>query len=223
MSPPGLPVGVWWAELDAGSSITVTAVLGGHHPDGTTHVVDDVHPSWTVVVSAQRDRAGRVRRIELGPGVLPGGPALWYVGLPEPAAEPPAMTLVAFESDRAPTGAVLDEDEFRALGAAAEEQVGAVRWWIGSGLVHQVYVAPAQRRRKVAMTVLHAAAGYRAAMGWAPLRADGQRTELGDALAAQRGQGWGHRVDDLTQVLPPMTPPDRTEGVPERNLRPDRS
>ncbi len=147
-------------------------------------------------------------------------PALWYVVLPV-AGTASGVDLVAFSTGDRPDGDVLDAAEFGALGIGWDNQVGALRWDAATGLGDQIYVAPQARRRGVGTKIGVAAVVLAAARGWAPVRVDGRRTDLGEAwLTAMWPRSW----DDLpacTSPAPPMTPATEAVGVPERNLLPD--
>lgn len=131
---------------------------------------------------------------------------LWFVETAELDATPAANTLVAFSGSGVSDGSVLDAPTVLSRGLTAADQVGAIRWWIHSGQIHQVYVAPERRRQGIATALIHAAAGARAARGWPSLRADGQRTDLGEDWAQAGPNSWRHRVEPRTHDLPPMTP-----------------
>lgn len=190
---PGSPARRWWV-----------ASLGDGFPAGS--VVD--HPpgrrpeGWVLAVRADAD-GGRVHRAE---AALPGVPLLWYVELPEPEAAPPATTLLAFSDARFPEGTVLTADQARAAGVASGHQVAALRWWTGSGLAHQVYVAPRHRRRGLALKLSMAAYGIQRVRGLPPLHGDGRRTDDGEAWAGGLPAWAAWRLAPRTHALPSMTP-----------------
>jgi GNAT superfamily N-acetyltransferase len=130
---------------------------------------------------------------------LPDAPLLWYVELPEPAAE--ATTLVAFSDTRYAEGTVLDADAARLAGVGGDQQVAALRWWPGSGLTHQLYVAVDHRRRGVGRKLVQAAFGLQVARGLPALHGDGRRTDLGEqwrlglpAVVASRMAAWSEHM-----------------------------
>ena len=159
-------------------------------------------------------------RVLLADWAVPGAPVLWYVVLPAPGTAS-EVDLVAFSTPDRAEGDVLDAAGFQALGIDWSNQVGAMRWDVATGLVRQVYVAPAFRRRGVATKVGWVAACVAGGRGWAPLQVDGRRTDLGEAWISGRRDGWRTHVPERTGWSPPMTPPDEAAGVPERNLMPD--
>jgi GNAT superfamily N-acetyltransferase len=150
----------------------------------------------------------------------PGAPLLWYVLLPAPDTASD-VDLVAFSTADRAEGDVLDAPGFAAVGIDWTNQVGALRWDPASGLARQVYVAPAVRRRGVGTKLGAAAVGLASASGWAPVRVDGRRTDLGEAwMAGVRDRSWVD-LPERTSSAPPMTPPEEAAGVPVRNLLPD--
>ncbi|TWH71991.1 Acetyltransferase (GNAT) family protein [Modestobacter roseus] len=183
---------------------TLTAVLTGEFPaESVVDLPDDRRPGgWQVAVRSDPG-TGRLHRIEVA---LPGAPLLWYVELAEPQADPAATTLVAFSDDRFADGEVLDADQARQAGVSGEQQVAAVRWWTGSGLVHQVYVGPAFRRRGVAGKLVQAAAGAQAARGLPLVHGDGRRTDLGEQWRAGLPGYVAVRMAQLTHRMAAMTP-----------------
>jgi GNAT superfamily N-acetyltransferase len=114
---------------------------------------------------------------------------------------------VAFPDPRYADGRLLAPPEGRAAGIGADGQVAALRWWPGSGLVHQVYVGPDHRRRGVAHKLVRAAFGLQAARGLPPLHGDGRRTDLGErwrkalpAAVAARMAGWSQRLPAMDRA-----------------------
>ncbi len=194
----------WWGRLTQDDRTSLVAVLSADFPAGTLVDLpgDRRPPGWQVAVVSGSD--GDPVAVEVA---LPGAPLLWYVELPEPDAALPATTLVAFSDTRYADGRLLGPREARAAAIAADGQVAALRWWPGSGLVHQVYVGSDHRRRGVASKLVRAAFGLQAARGLPPLHGDGRRTDLGerwrqalpDAVAA-RMAGWSQRLPAMDQA-----------------------
>lgn len=193
----------WWGRLGTSGGHLLLAVLSPDFPAGT--VVDlpgDRRPTgWRVAAEVAGD--GRVRAVEVA---APGAPLLWYVELPEPGARPAATTLVAFSDSRYADGTLLGSTEAQEAGVSAAGQVGAVRWWTGSGLVHQVYVQPSVRRRGVGLTLVQAAFGLQAARGLPHVHGDGRRTDLGEQWRGGLPEEIAARMAPWSQRLPPMTP-----------------
>jgi GNAT superfamily N-acetyltransferase len=197
----------WWARLSDGepgrpARQTLIAVLS---PDFPAHTIVDLPGSrrptgWQVAVTTED---GRLDRVAVA---LPDAPMLWYVELPEPTAVPPATTLVAFSDLRRAEGEVLSEPEAWAAGVSGADQVAAVRWWPADGLVHQVYVQPSFRRRRVAAKLVQAAGGVQAARGLPAMHGDGRRTDLGEQWRAGLPGYLATRLAPRTYAVPPMTP-----------------
>jgi len=201
------PLHPWWARLSDGgpgrpARQTLVAVFSADFPAHTmVDLPDSRRPAgWQVAVTTEDGRPAHVAV------ALPDAPPLWYVELPEPAAEPPATTLVAFSDLRRPEGEILAESEARAAGVSGNDQVAAVRWWPSLGLVHQVYVQPRFRRRGVAGKLVQAAGGIQAARGLPALHGDGRRTDLGEQWRAGLPGYLATRLAPRTHALPPMTP-----------------
>lgn len=192
--------------------------LDDRHPD--TAVIDHPGPEAEVLADPSvsgyvrfRAPGGHIRVTEAkipdgaAGGIVAGAPELCYVVVGEPEASPPAVQLIAF-SGPAPDGAVLSPDQATQLRLRSEQQVAAVRWFPGSGVVHQVYVAPEWRRRRVASKLLTAAELVGRAHGWQPVHGSGERTALGEELVMHAPGYWRSRVVPQTTVMPPMTPGD---------------
>jgi GNAT superfamily N-acetyltransferase len=159
-------------------------------------------------------------RVLISDALSPEAPLLWYVVLPAPEAVS-EVDLVTFSTANRAEGDVLDLAAFQAVGIDWSNQVGAMRWDARTGLVRQVYVAPAVRRRGVGTKLGAAAVCLSRVRGWAPMQVDGRRTDLGEAwVSAVRARSW-IALPERTSWAPPMTPPEAAAGVPERNLVPD--
>ncbi|MPQ98237.1 hypothetical protein GB931_09960 [Modestobacter sp. I12A-02628] len=206
-TPADLAARGWWVRSSLPGPATRlqwVGVLSTDFPPGS--VVDLPHgprpPAWQVRVVADGD-GDRVHEVEVA---APAAPLLWYVEVPEPDAGPAATTLLAFSDERHPDGTVRTLAEARAEGVTGTEQVAAVRWWPGDGLVHQLYVAEPARRRGIAGKLVQAAYGVQAARGLPELHADGRRTELGEQWRLALPAHVALRFADLTEVAAPMTP-----------------
>lgn len=215
--------GVWYARHRSGTGTVLVGVAGDDFPnEAVVEMPGDVHrPSGWVLESHLTGDGGLPVRVLTADWLAPAAPRLWYVLVPVPGSTPAEVDLVAFSTPNRAEGDVLDVAAFGTLRISWANQVAAVRWRPGSGLVRQVYVAPAFRRRKVGSKLLVAAAGVRVAHGWAPLRADGRRTDLGEAWLSDKPAVWRSRIAERTEQAPPMTPVEKTAGVPVRNLVPD--
>ncbi|SDF20396.1 Acetyltransferase (GNAT) family protein [Blastococcus fimeti] len=223
MTAPAAP-GIWYAShaVERGR-----VVVGIATPDFAAGSVVELpgpprHPEgWQV--EAHAPVAGRLpRSVVVSPAVAPAAPLLWAVVAPAEDGRQDEVDLVAFSTTDAPDGALLDRKVFARTGLSWSNQVGALRWSTTTGVLRQIYVAPAHRRRGVGSKLVAMAVGVRIVMGWAELRSDGRLTDLGDAWAAA-APAWTQRYSSpRTAHLPPMTPDDEAVGIPARNLRPDR-
>jgi GNAT superfamily N-acetyltransferase len=215
---------IWYAhhQSPGDPGYVVVGVAGGAFADGT--VVELPLPArrpatWLAEVHVAA--AGLVpHRVVVSDIATPGAPALWHVLLPA-ADRPSEVDLVAFSTADRADGDLLSAAQFETLGIDWGNQVGAMRWDTASGLVRQLYVAPEVRRRGVASKTGFAAVCIVRVQGWAPLRADGVRTDLGEAWVRGLPHRWRSDVPERTSTAPPMTPPAEATGVPERNLHPD--
>jgi GNAT superfamily N-acetyltransferase len=175
------------------------------HPDGSRIELESAPPAEPMIRVLVESNGTRVLRVQV-PYVA--APALWYVEQPETSAQPPAFTLVAFDSAEHEDGTIVDERTFAGMGIGGDNQVAAIRWWPKTGQVHQVYVQPAHRRRGIGSKLTLAAGGYNTGRGWAPIWISGERTELGEAVLTQVQPALRSRVTPRTKVMPPMTPGD---------------
>lgn len=138
--------------------------------------------------------------------IAPESPSMWFVAVDVSKKMGDAMrSIVGFASDRFTDGTIIDEMQFVTLAVDNNTQVGAITWSRESGIIDQLYVSPAFRRRQVARRLLNAAAAYHHTFGWpGVLRADGRRTELGQAFARHIPRP--QRVAPHTELSPPMDP-----------------
>ena len=223
MIDPAAP-GIWYASHAVGRG---RVVVGIATPDFAAGSVVELpgpprHPAgWQI--EAQVPVNGRLpRRVLVSPEATPAAPLLWGVVAPAGAGRGDQIDLVAFSTADAPDGALLDPAAFARLHLSWGNQVGALRWSPSSGVIGQIYVAPAHRRRGVAAKLVLMAMGVRIAMGWATLGSDGRLTDLGDAWLSDAPAWWQRYIPARSAHLPPMTPDDEAVGVPSRNLLPDR-
>jgi GNAT superfamily N-acetyltransferase len=169
--------------------------------DGTIReggVEPDYEPAWAVLPAP-----GALAKVQVGRYLLPDPPPLWFVWVDEPKASPAGTNLVAFPGDRYEPGTIVSRYTYATSGVPNGEQAGAVRWYPGGGQVHQIFVAPAWRRRNVASTLLYTADAFHQANGWeGKLHGDGRRTALGQMLLA--GLQHPNRAKQLTEEMPPM-------------------
>lgn len=212
---------VWYGRTATGATTGLAAFVSEEFADG--QVVDTAN-----LPPGSLDAAVELWRAQLDPAIrrliwmdpMAGAPVMWFVHQPEDDAEPSAVTLVAFAGGELPAGTVTGAVGFQATGVDPAEQVGAIRWWPATGQVHQIYVQPLWRRRRVGTALLHAASAQQVALATgARLWGGGERTDLGESFVA--GLPYDHRVARRSTRVAPMTPPDRAAGVPDRLLVPD--
>jgi hypothetical protein len=196
--------GHWFARRSVAGEPGLVELLAvtGPHPATPGGPVDEQQ----VLAAARMDNGGQVVHVRVAPRLTPRAPALWYVSIEEPDADPAALTLVAFDTPHAADGTVVGQDAFTSMPVPSSQQVAAVRWFTGTGQVHQIYVQPACRRRGVATKVLVVAGMLAVATGRPRLWGNGERTDLGEALATRGPELFRGRVTPRTRALPPMTP-----------------
>ena len=156
------------------------------------------------VCVATFDDSGAVYTLEVATHVAPAAPPVWFAEVRDSAAQPPAVSLVAFTGHGRPRGALVQAGDLSNVDVGSNDQLGAVRWYPATGEVDQVYVQPAWRRRGIATVLLTAGGTLAVARGWPRFWSDGQRTVLGEQL--RNARSWQHRAADLTHVAPHMTP-----------------
>jgi GNAT superfamily N-acetyltransferase len=199
---------VWWARAHhTGGELggqTLFAVLSAEFPAGMTVDLPDVRrpARWQAAVQLGAD-GQQVHAVEVNE---PDVPLLWYVELPEPTEAPAATSLVAFSDSRQREGRLLTAAEARDAGVTAAQQVAAVRWWPGTGLVHQLYVGAQHRGHGLARKLVQAAYALQACRGLPALHGDGRRTDLGEVWRRSLPDAIADRMAPLSQVMPPMTP-----------------
>jgi GNAT superfamily N-acetyltransferase len=198
----GMPV--WFARTgrpDGGMALA--CVLGSRHP--YRHVVETpVAADASVLYRAEYSAAGEMTRAVVDDTFAGGGVDLWFVEVPEADADPPATNLVAYATPEWPDGTLVARGEAERAGADPREQVGALRWWTATGQVHQVYVAPHMRRRRIGTKLVLTGAALTLGRRWPSLWSSGDLTDLGQAWIT--ASVWSSRVAPRTRTVPPMTP-----------------
>lgn len=155
-------------------------------------------PVWRSVPSS----SGLIE-IQIAPEEAVNAPALWFVNVDEPAAEPRATNLVAFATDHFPAGTIVTKYAFAPLRLPSSEQVGAIRWYPQLAVVHQIFVAESWRRKRAGSGIIYAASAFHQSMGWpGALHSDGRRTDLGEQFVA--AQRYPQRFAARTDAMPSM-------------------
>jgi GNAT superfamily N-acetyltransferase len=193
---------IWFAhhtvEAEGGLDTALAAYADDRQPDearvehrgSRQELLDDAtaHGFAFCLTTAGRTEVTRVHiRPDALWGLVAGAPDLWFVLVMEPDADPAAANLVGFASADFPDGTFVDDVAATSAGITAADQVAALRWFPGSGQVHQIFVSPQWRRRRVAVKMHMAAELVRAARGWPAIRGGEIRTELGEAYISSLG------------------------------------
>ncbi|HWE55080.1 MAG TPA: hypothetical protein VG435_06180 [Acidimicrobiales bacterium] len=200
----GFPV--WFARTPApDGQMHLACVIGEEHP--YRHVVDvPGDQPGTVLYRAEYDAAGQMTRATVDPAFAPGAVDLWYSELPEPDADPPATNLLAFATPEWPDGTIVAAAALEEAGIDPREQVAAVRWWNGTGQVHQVFVAAHMRRKRIGTKLVLTGAALTVGRRWPSLWSGGELTDLGTSWIS--ASVWAARVAPRSLEVPPMTPDD---------------
>lgn len=205
--------GIWQVRAvdDAGRPTWDATVQSDRHPDATELTLPEAealeHVGEHAVAIARYDGDGDVVGLEATEDAAPKAPPLWFIELRQPSSDPPAVVLVAMTGHGVAAGTLLNRRGAREVGVTSEDQLGAFRWIPHSGFGDQLYVSPDWRRRTIGTGLLAAANTLGFARGWPRLWGDGQRTAEGDRMR-QAGR-WTHLSEDLTHLMPPMTPPEQ--------------
>lgn len=204
---------IWHVRaLRAGSvPAWVAIVQSARHRDGVCLEVPEADALAEVegeplLVRADHGSDGAVTSVVVTAEVAPKAPPLWFAELREPSSDPPATVLLAFTGHGVAPGSFLDRAALRGVDVTSVDQLAACRWIPASGFVDQIYVTPSWRRRSIGTALLAAASSVALARKWPVLWSDGQRTADGDRMRAT--SRWTGRTEELTHLMPPMTPFD---------------
>jgi len=168
-----LSLGRWRCRTIGDHSFTDSSVVDGPIDTGNSFVYgcSDVDTTGHSILS-------------INPALLPDTPPIWFVALPERTQPSPAISLVAFITDDHEPGKVISDPEFFSMAVDTSQQVGAIRWWIDSGIVDQIFVAEQWRRKYVGRALIASAQCYQVHNGWTPrLSSNGRRTAMGQQYA----------------------------------------
>lgn len=226
-SPPGVPL--WWLRTATVELVTLHAVASSEHPDGTVVDVASLPPGHAprgerVMRARMRPATRQVLEVEVR-GSFAGDrvPALVWHEQIRRDLRPVEVHVLAFLHDdvvrlaqerslsAVAPGTVITAADVGRLGLTAADQVAAARWNPATGQVHELYVDPGFRRRRVATCLLGVAEACAVARGWPVLWGGGERTALGESLL--RDLRWGvRRARPLSRLAPPMTPAGEEAG-----------
>lgn len=113
-------------------------------------------PEGEPVYSSDTDNEGRLV-VSFHRGEFASRPKLWFVMSERENGSPPNIALQAFASDHFPEGTVVFPDEAIRAGVASSEQVAAVQWGMGDPKLHQIFVHPSWRRKRISLLMIGAA------------------------------------------------------------------
>lgn len=192
-SVTGLPDGdlstapVWWARLAHRDTEPVehslVAVGSGRLPHGSAVDLTSVDPrggrptGWLVDVR-YRAGDGAIVQLQASPGLADPGLPLWFAEIAHATSSIPSASLVAFRGDAFPAGTLVTPSEVTARGLTMSDNVGELRWWIRSGLIESVTVAPEVAGRGVGRLLTGLAGGIAMLRNWAPLVSEPPQAEL---------------------------------------------
>jgi hypothetical protein len=178
---------VWWARLAHRDTEPVehslVAVGSGRFPHGSAVDLTSVDPrggrptGWLVDVR-YRAGDGAVVRLQASPGLADPGLPLWFAEISHATSDIPSASLVAFRGDALPAGTLVTPPEVAARGLALSDNVGELRWWLRSGLIESVTVAPEVAGRGVGRLLTGLAGGIAMLRNWAPLVSEPTQQEL---------------------------------------------
>ena len=213
---------LWWARLlrrgPGPAEYSLVAVNSDRFPDGTPVDMTAVdargrRPAGWQVDVRHRAADGRVTRIDVAEELSDRCPPMWFAEVTHATSAVPAVSLLAFRGTAFRPGSLVGPHEVAAAGVRVTDRIAEVRWWIRSGLVDTVHVAPVYRRRGVARTLVTAAEGLRLLRGWAPLRSDGRLTDAGADWLGTAPAAWTPRLAARTEVLPDADVEEGLTGV----------
>lgn len=203
----------WWHcwALDENGAATWFAVVESDRFPAREEVSLPQAEAAEMVAGATRavaslDRDGEVVSVSVHGHAASRIPGVWYYEVPDPDAEPPAINVIAFDGHGVPPGSLLRGDDLGDPEVTGADQLGAVRWSPGTGLVDQVYVQPAARRQRLASALVAVVAALAGARQGSWPTGDSHRTDLGETW--RNAQSWAAVAPERTHRPPPMTPGD---------------
>ncbi len=135
--------------------VAITSEGSGHDPM-TIHTSEE-QPNGEVAYECSTDDDGRIV-VHLRRAEFAQVPDLWYVMMGRPEGNPPNICLIAFASPTFPKGTVVDVNDGEALkGVDPRSQVAAIQWGYSDPKIHQVFVHPDHRRKRISVAMIGAA------------------------------------------------------------------
>lgn len=84
-------------------------------------------------------------------------PPMWYAYLIRENGLPPNISVMAFTTEHFSPGSLVYITEAALSGVKPVEQAGAIQWGYGDPKIHQIFVHPSWRRRRIAGALIAAA------------------------------------------------------------------
>jgi hypothetical protein len=203
-------IGVWALRTTSlpGGRFELVGMLSDHHPDGAS-VGPGPNPSdfpGAVELLSVRLDAERRPRVVIAPWALPDAPELWFVEDDAPTAGRSMHSVVAFASPHLPDGTLVTNAAFFTMPVRSDDQVGAVRWDVGTGEIDQIYVVPSMRGNDVARKLTMVAGAFHAHRGWpGKIHVGGRRSDEVEAMVQDRTAQRVLPRTERTVVIDPRT------------------
>jgi len=162
----------------------MTVIHSTEVPAGQPVYSSDIDDKGRLVISFHRDEFSL-------------RPKLWFVINVRPNGSPPNIALQAFASDHFPEGTVVFPEDAIQAGVASSEQVAAVQWRMGDPKLHQVFVHPSWRRRRIALLMIGAADVVNMSGSYS-----GDRVIYGGDVTTDGGENLRHAWSRSPRVVP---------------------
>lgn len=200
----------WYRRLGdlPGGRSRVECYFNDEHPDGSSvdYAADSREfPEAERIWSADLDDRQRTRIVV--PITADSAPEAWFVEVRSLEAGRPRVTIVAFCTELLADGTIVDDATFKTLPIGNTDQSAAIRWWVDTAIVDEIYVQPAFRRTHLGTKLIYTASGFHQHHRWPDrLHSDGRRTDLGQRFVA--GLRHPDRIASWTEQAAEMDPPD---------------
>lgn len=189
-----------WAAVVDSPRHPIKTELASYEAEATAEAGEDA------LAYVRCDEAGLAVRLEPTRRVVAEDPFLWFTEVQSPQANPPSTALMAFTGHGVEPGTFLNSTQILEVGVSTEDQLAAFSWHPHTGFGDELYVSPAWRRHGIGSAMLYVSTALNFARGWPVMWTDGQRTAEGERMR-NRGR-WVHQAEDITLLMPPMTPFD---------------